>query len=141
MMKCKLATKTKGCYLKACTKRRSGCPYEYGPSDIPLTLPDALYQRRFDALLEYWRVITANQSSYDAGFKAALSSLLGSFGSEFWPLGDTPDARRAHRLGVEEGLKAREDDERDLERRARWEKGAVRRGEMSESECEYYRRR
>ena len=140
-MKCKLATKTKGCYLKACTKRKPGCPYEYGPNDIPLTLPDALFQRRFDALRERWRVIAENTPSYEAGYKAGYRSRPGSYGFDISPEGRNRAQRHAHRLGVEEALKTREDDELDLERRARWERGAVRRGEMSEGECEYYRRR
>ena len=139
-MKCKLATKTKGCYLKACTKRKSGCPYEYGPNDIPLTLPDALFQRRFDALRERWRVIGENPASYEAGRKAGYRSPPDTHGFDISPEGRNNDQRRAHRLGVEEALKRREEGERDLTRRKRWEKGAIRRGELSESECEYYKR-
>ena len=75
-MKCKLAAKTRGCFLKACTKRKSGCPYnECSPDDIPLTLLNGLFQRRYDARIHYWRVIGENPaSSYDAGFKAGLNS-------------------------------------------------------------------
>ena len=152
-MKCKLATKTRGCFLKACTKRKSGCPYEYGPSDIPLTLPNGLYQRRHDALIHYWRVLGEFPEAYSTGFKTALGSLLGTSAGEIWCLGPlmgtsageiwglgrTSGELDAYRFGVEAALTARDEGDKDRARRARWEAGAIRRGELGESEREYSR--
>ena len=57
---------------------------EYGPNDIPLTLPNGLFQRRFGALMQHWRVIGENPaSSYDAGFQSGLE--LGSRGFDIVP--------------------------------------------------------
>ena len=140
-MKCKLATKTRGCFLKACTKRKSGCPYEYGPdnSNIPLTLPNGLFQRRHDALIHYWRVLAKFPKAYSTGFKTALGSLLGTSAGEIWGVGRTSDELDAYRFGVEAALTARDEGDKDRARRARWEAGAIRRGELSESEREYSR--
>ena len=133
-MKCKLK---RDCILKACTKRKAGCPYDYGPNDIPLTLSEGHVKRRLDRLRRYWRLICENQASYTAGFDAGLRSLSGTHASDIWSIGNTSDEHQAYRFGIDEALKCREDGEIDLARRARWESGAIRRGELSESEREY----
>ena len=137
-MKCKLATKAKGCYLKACTKVQ-WCKYE--PWNIPRAgLSEGHTKRRMAQISNRTRLIAENTPSYEAGYEAGHRSPPGSYGFDISPPGYTSAARRAHRLGVEEALKNREEDEKDRARRARWERGAIRRGELSESECEYYKR-
>ena len=137
-MKCKLATKTKGCFLKACTKIQ-WCKYESW--NIPRSgLSEEHTKRRMAQISNRTRLIAENTPSYDAGYKAGYRSRTGSHGFDIAPEGRNRAQRRAHRLGVEDALKNREVDEKDIARRARWEKGAIRRGELSESECEYYKR-
>lgn len=134
-MRCKIKRE---CYLKACTKIQ-WCKYE--PWNIPRDgLLEGNTRRRMAQITYRTILIFKNASSYDAGFEAALRSPPRSHGFDISPEGYNRDQRRVHRLGVEDGLKAREDDERDLARRARWEKGAIRRGELDESDREYSRR-
>ena len=137
-MKCKL---NRECHRKTCTKRKSGCPYDCGPNDIPLTLSEGHVKRRLDALRERWRVIAENQTSYVSGEKAVRRSRIGSRLSEIgWGDGHTSDERRAYWLGVREALTRRDEADADYAHRARWERGAIRRGELDESDREYSRR-
>ena len=131
-MKCKLKRE---CHRKKCTKYH-WCRYE--PWNIPRAgLSEAHTKRRMTQISYETRLICENQSSYNAGLNAGWRSPPGSRGFDITPEGYNHDQRRAHRLGVEEALKHRAEGEIDLARRVRWEKGAIRRGELSESEREY----
>ena len=71
-MKCKLATKTKGCYLKACTKIQ-WCKYE--PWNIPRAgLSEGHTKRRMAQISNITRLIAENTPSYEAGYEAGYRS-------------------------------------------------------------------
>ena len=131
-MKCKL---NRDCHRKKCTKYQ-WCRYE--PWNIPRAgLSEAWTKRRMTQISNVTRLIYENTASYAKGFKAGLNSPPCSHGYDFTHKGYNHDQRRAHRLGVEAALKARDEGDKDRARRARWEAGAIRRGELSESEREY----
>ena len=134
-MKCKLATKTKGCFLKACNKVQ-WCRYEPWNAP-PAGLSEARTKRKMEEISALTLLIFQNTPSYEAGYKAGWTSPHGSRAFDIAPLGYNSDERRAYCHGIKDALVNRTFHQKDFACRVRWEKGAVRRGELSESEREY----
>ena len=103
MVKCKIKRR---CYLKACTTRKSGCPYNYGPNDVN-PYPARSFERRYQAMLRRVRIVSKYPEHYEAAFQHALSA---RYGARRWDLFspllcEDAEQREAARYGLDAGYK------------------------------------